>query len=67
MFVDTTVYDHQCQMSSPVSAALALLLEHRICKMLSLPNLLTWRVEQKRRGKGETELKHHAWTSSVPQ
>lgn len=54
-------------MTSPVSAGLALTLEHRICKPLSLPNLLTWRGEGRRRGRGEVKLKRHAWAASVPQ
>lgn len=54
-------------MPSPVSAGLALTLEHRICKQLSLPNLLTWRGEGRRRGRGQVKLKRHEWTAAVPQ
>lgn len=47
------LYDHQCQMTSPVSAGLALTLEDRICKLLSLPNLLTCRSERDGGEEGE--------------
>lgn len=40
-------------MSSPLSAGLALTLEHRICKPVSLPNLLTWRGESDGGEEGE--------------
>lgn len=40
-------------MSSPVSAGLAITLEHRICKPLPLPNLLTWRGQRDEREEGE--------------
>lgn len=54
-------------MTSPISAGLAVTLEHRICKPLSLPNLLTWRGQGQGRGRGEAKCKRHAWTSAVPQ